>query len=193
MRLSIIIGTKEKQMADFSIAEAKIRILYLVSRVPGISYHLLMNRCIDQLYTDFFTFSRAYEELIAGNLMDREHEDGDSSSAIGGTETLTISAGGKALLDDAMPAINSAVIVNLDASVKELKEELRLASLVTSSKAPTQDGLWKVTLFSDNSGMPFRAEITVKTEAEASELCRAWKTSYGKVPGLIPGLIRDNA
>lgn len=180
-------------MADFSIAEAKIRILYLVSRVPGISYHLLMNRCIDQLYTDFFTFSRAYEELIAGNLMDREYDDGETAPAIGGTETLTISAGGKALLDDAMPALNSAVISNLDASVKELIEEMRLAALVTASKAPTPDGLWKVTLFSDNSGMPFRAEITVKTEAEASELCRAWKTSYGKIPGILPGLIRDNA
>ena len=180
-------------MADFSIAEAKIRILYLVSRVPGISYHLLMNRCIDQLYTDFFTFSRAYEELIAGNLMDREFDEGDAASAVGGTETLTISAGGKALLDDAMPAINSAVIANLDASVKELTEEMHLASLVTSSKVPTSDGFWKVTLFSDNSGMPFRAEMTVRTETEASELCRAWKTSYGKVPGLIPGLIKDNA
>ena len=180
-------------MADFSIAEAKIRILYLVSRVPGISYHLLMNRCIDQLYADFFTFSRAYEELIAGNLMDREYDDGETASAIGGTETLTISAGGKALLDDAMPAINSTVLANLDVSVKELTEEMRLAALVTSSKTPTQDGLWKVTLFSDNSGMPFRAEITVKTEAEASELCRAWKTSYGKIPGAFPDLVKNNA
>lgn len=180
-------------MADFSIAVAKIRILYLVSRVPGISYHLLMNRCIDQLYADFFTFSRAYEELIAGNLMDREFDEGDSSSAIGGTEKLTVSAGGKALLDDAMPALNTAVVLNLDASVKELAEEMRLASLVTSSKTPTPDGLWKVTLFSDNSGMPFRAEITVRSESEASDICRSWKTSYGKVPGLLTGLIRDNS
>ena len=179
-------------MADFSIAEAKIRILYLVSRVPGISYHLLMNRCLDQLYTDFFTFSRAYEELIAGNLMDREYDDGETAPAIGGTETLTISAGGKALLDDAMPAINSTVLANLDTSVKELIEEMRLAALVTSSKAPTPDGFWKVALFSDNSGMPFRAEVTVKTESEASELCRAWKSSYGKIPGLFTRLIRDN-
>lgn len=180
-------------MADFSIAEAKIRILYLVSRVPGISYHMLMNRCLDQLYTDFFTFSRAYEELIAGNLMDRTYDDNTSSSAIGGTETLTISAGGKALLDDAMPAINSTVIANLDASVKELTEEMRLASLVTSSKLPTPEGLWKVTLFSDNNGKPFRAEITVSTEAEASELCRSWKTSYGRVPDLIPDLIKGKS
>lgn len=180
-------------MADFSIAEAKIRILYLVSRVPGVSYHLLMDRCLDQLYTDFFTFSRAYEELIAGNLMDKTMDDSASSSAIGGTETLTISAGGKALLDDAMPAINATVIASLDSSAKELAEEMRLASLVTSSKAPTRDGSWTVTLFSDNNGMPFRAEITVSTEAEATELCRAWKSSYGSIPGILPDLIRKNA
>lgn len=175
-------------MADFSIAEAKIRILYLVSRVPGISYHLLMNRCLDQLYADFFTFSRAYEELIAGNLMDRVFE--DANTAIGGTETLTVSAGGKALLDDAMPAINSTVIANLDASAKELAEEMRLAALVTSSKTPTPEGLWKVTLFSDNQGLPFRCELTVSTETEASELCRAWKTSHGTIPEQLSGLIR---
>lgn len=180
-------------MADFSIAEAKIRILYLVSRVPGISYHLLMNRCLDQLYTDFFTFSRAYEELIAGNLMIKSMDESASASAIGGTETLTISAGGKALLDDAMPAINTTVIASLEESSKELAEEMRIAALVTSSKSPTPEGLWKVTLFSDNNGMPFRAEITVKTEAEASELCRAWKASYGSVPELLPDLIRNKA
>ena len=180
-------------MADFSIAEAKIRILYLVSRVPGVSYHLLMNRCLDQLYTDFFTFSRAYEELIRGNLMDKTMDESASAPAIGGSETLTISAGGKALLDDAMPAINATVIASLEESVKELAEEMRLASLVTSSKLKTPNGLWKVTLFSDNNGMPFRAELTVGSEAEANELCRAWKTSYGKVPGLIPALIKDKA
>ncbi len=178
-------------MADFSIAEAKIRILYLVSRVPGVSYHLLRDRCLDQLYTDFFTFSRAYDELIAGNLMDKTMDDNAPSSAIGGTETLTISAGGKALLDDAMPAINATVIASLESSAKELAEEMRLASLVTSSKAPAPGGLWTVTLFSDNNGMPFRAEITVKTEDEASELCRAWKSSYGNIPGLLPDLIRN--
>jgi len=177
-------------MADFTIAEAKIRILYLVCRVPGISYHLLMNRCLDQLYADFFTFSRAYEELIAGNLMDRTFDDGDSSNAIGGTETLTISAGGKALLDDAMPAINSTVIANLEASAKELAEEMRLAALVTSTKTPTPEGLWKVTLFSDNSGKPFRCELTVGSEDEASELCRAWKASYGSIPSQLSDLIR---
>ncbi|MBE7070959.1 MAG: DUF4364 family protein [Ruminococcaceae bacterium] len=180
-------------MADFTIAEAKIRILYLVSRVPGISYHLLMNRCLDQLYADFFTFSRAYEELIAGNLMDRSFEDADSNAAVGGTETLTISAGGKALLDDAMPAINSTVIANLESSAKELAEEMRLAALVTSSKTPVPGGLWKVSLFSDNKGMPFRCELTVNSEDEASELCRAWKASHGTIPAKLSDLIRKKS
>ena len=92
-----------------------------------------------------------------------------------------------------MPAINSTVIANLDASVRELNEEMRLASQVTSSKQPTPEGLWKVTLFSENNGRPFRAELTCSTESEASELCRAWKTAYGKVPDLIPGLIKDKS
>ena len=48
-------------MSDISIAESKIQILYLVDRAPGVSYHLLMEKCMESLYTDFFTFSRSYE------------------------------------------------------------------------------------------------------------------------------------
>ena len=68
-------------MSEISIAESKIQILYLVDRAPGVSYHLLMEKCMESLYTDFFTFSRAYEELISGNLMDKSSSGAYSGDA----------------------------------------------------------------------------------------------------------------
>ena len=62
-------------MTDLSAADAKVHILYIVGNVPSISYHMLMDKCLSSLYMDFFTFSKAYSELIAGNLMDVTHLD----------------------------------------------------------------------------------------------------------------------
>ena len=83
-------------MSDISIAESKIQILFLVDRAPGVSYHLLMEKCMEMLYSDFFTFSRAYEELIAGNLMDKSKSGEFSGVSVGSTETLTLTDGGRA-------------------------------------------------------------------------------------------------
>ena len=46
-------------MTDLSSADAKIHILYIVGNVPGISYHMLMDKCLSSLYMEFFTFSKA--------------------------------------------------------------------------------------------------------------------------------------
>ena len=85
-------------MSDISIAESKIQILYLVDRAPGVSYNLLMEKCMESLYTDFFTFSRSYEELISGNLMDKSSSEDFTPDAIVSTEKLTLTDGGKAVL-----------------------------------------------------------------------------------------------
>ena len=78
-------------MAGLEIAQAKIHILYIVGNVPGISYHMLMDKCLSSLYMDFFTFSKAYSDLVSGNLDVRaqirellkerkEQEDGQSGT-----------------------------------------------------------------------------------------------------------------
>ena len=46
-------------MADISIAEAKIYILYLVRAVPGISFNMLEENSADSLYMNYFTFNQA--------------------------------------------------------------------------------------------------------------------------------------
>ena len=84
-------------MADISIAEAKIYILYLVRAVPGISFHMLEENSADSLYMNYFTFNQAYDELTAGNLIDKHFEMNGITDALGGTETLSKTAAYRAL------------------------------------------------------------------------------------------------
>ena len=103
-------------MSDISIAESKIQILYLVDRAPGVSYHLLMDKCMESLYTDFFTFSRSYEELISGNLMDKSQSGDFTGEAVGSTENLTLTDGGRAVLNDLISSLSAPLLKHLNAA-----------------------------------------------------------------------------
>lgn len=164
-------------MADFSIAEAKIHILYIVDAVPGVSYHMLMEALINSLYMDFFTFSQAYNELIAGNLMDALSKDTGTGETLGQTEVLNITAGGRAILKDLMPSLNKVVISHLDSVASSLSEQLNQLYTSTANIELTEDGLYSVNLFSDNSGKPFSCVLTVSSSDEAKKICRAWRKS----------------
>ena len=111
-------------MSDISIAESKIQILYLVDRAPGVSYHLLMEKCMESLYTDFFTFSRSYEELISGNLMDKSSSGAFTGDAVGSTENLTLTDGGKAVLNDLLSSLNAPLRARLDEAANAIISEM---------------------------------------------------------------------
>ena len=155
-------------MSDISIAESKIQILYLVDRAPGVSYNLLMEKCMESLYTDFFTFSRSYEELISGNLMDKSSSEDFTPDAIGSTEKLTLTDGGKAVLTDLLPSLSTSLIQNLDNAAEEIRSDMAKTS---------------------GDGRPFTASVTVDDEATALKLCKNWKNSCSKAPGELIRLI----
>ncbi|MCR4689613.1 MAG: DUF4364 family protein [Saccharofermentans sp.] len=161
-------------MADITVVEAKIQILYLVSEAPGVSYHMLMDHCLNSLYSDFFTFSQAYNELIAGNLMDVTGERGLEAEALGGTEKLYITDGGRAVLNDLKPSLNIPLIMHLDSASKELKSEVEESMRANAVVNMAEGGKYTVTLFYENEGLPFNATITCKDEAQAKRISRAW-------------------
>ncbi|MCH4154532.1 MAG: DUF4364 family protein [Saccharofermentans sp.] len=164
-------------MADISIAQAKIHILYLVDAVPGVSYHALMEAVVNSLYADFFTFSQAYNELVAGNLMDVKSEDTGTGEAVGSTEILHVTAGGHAILDDLRPSLNAPVIEHLSAAALQLKETMMSLLTATASYSFQGSDSILIRLSSSNSGMPFTATLTVSSEAQAQKICRAWRKS----------------
>lgn len=167
-------------MADISIAEAKIYILYLVRAVPGISFHMLEENSADSLYMNYFTFNQAYDELTAGNLIDKHFEAGGVTDALGGTETLTITNGGSAMLDEVLPAVRQPLLEHLENVSQKLTDLMNKKISVTSEMSREADGRFKVTLFSDREGKAFRASFMCDSEAEARKLCDAWKNGEDK-------------
>ena len=178
-------------MSDISIAESKIQILYLVDRAPGVSYNLLMEKCMESLYTDFFTFSRAYDELISGNLMDKSNSGEYSGEAVGSVEKLTLTDGGKAVLNDLISSLSMPLLSHLDEAAADILAEMSRNSGTNASMELTEDMKFRVILHCEDNGKPFSATVTVDDEATAVRICKNWKNNCGKVPGEFLKLI-DN-
>lgn len=175
-------------MSDISIAESKIQILYLVDRAPGVSYHLLMEKCMESLYTDFFTFSRSYEELISGNLMDKSSSGAFSGDAVGSTENLTLTDGGRAVLNDLLSTLNAPLRAHLDEAAKEIISEMAENAGISASMELAEDGRFLVNL-SCTGEKPFSASLTVDDEATAEKICKQWKNSCSKASDELIKLI----
>lgn len=168
-------------MSEISIAESKIQILYLVDRAPGVSYHLLMEKCMESLYTDFFTFSRSYEELISGNLMDKSQSGAyTGDSVVGSTENLTLTDGGRAVLKDLISSLNASLIARLDETADGIIEEVSKNSGITATLELTEDNKFRVNLACKGDGKPFSASVTVEDEQTALKICKNWKEKCSK-------------
>ena len=121
-------------MSDISITETKIQILYLVDHAPGVSYHLLMEKCMESLYTDFFTFSRAYEELISGQSHGQEQIRRIYGRCSRFYENLTLTDGGKAVLNDLISSLSAPLLAHLERSCgRDNKDEMSKNSGINAS------------------------------------------------------------
>lgn len=130
-----------------------------------------MDKCLSSLYMDFFTFSKAYQELINGNLMDVTSGENGMGEAIGGTEQLTLSAGGSAILEDVTPSINFEVLQHLDSACTELNIKIRELARFKATSEPSGDGKIKVKLTSDNMNI----ELKCEDPAVASNILGNWR------------------
>lgn len=168
-------------MENISVADAKIHILYLVESAPGVSYQMLMNKCMESLYVDFFAFTQAYEELIAGNLMNKSNSDNGTGEAVGGTETLTITEGGRAVLNDLKGTLNNKFEGYLRQASSELSEELKEISQVTATYEYTSNGKFVVTLKSTKNSQYFETKIEVDSKEQAVEATKAWRSNSSDI------------
>jgi len=158
-----------------NIAESKIHILYIVNKVPGVSYHMLMNAVMESLYLDFFSFGQAYKELVSGNLMDSVPVGTEGGEALGGTELLELTEGGRAILSDLISTINNQTLAHLDSVAEALSEEMIHRAELTASYEPSDIGKYTVKLFCAGDGLPVSVSLTVASEDDAKKICRTWK------------------
>lgn len=169
-----------KDNSSYTKAEAKIHILYLVDKVPGVSYHMLMDSCMKSLYVDFFDFADAYEELISGNLMNKSASQPGSEDALGSTEILTITEGGRAVLSDLIGAMNNNLVGVLDQIAQELKKEQEESKKITGYKAFTGSG-YEVTLTSEADDISTKIKICCDSEEQADLIIRNWRRDSGNI------------
>jgi len=165
-------------MSNSEISDGKIHILYLVKHAPGVSYQMLMDKCLESLYLDFFTFSKCYTELIAGNLLDKEVGDTGTGEVVGSNETLKITRGGEAILEDIESTLNLQTLGYLKKAASELTEEVRIKNSVKAFSAPSgeSDGSHIVTLSTTENGLDFSCSF--KASAEQSEkIVASWRNN----------------
>lgn len=163
-----------------TIAEIKLYILYLVNSAPGVSYQQLMNKCMESLYVDFFGFSDCYKELIDGNLMDKVENDTGTGEVIGSNETLYITDGGLAILNNLIPTINDQTMGFLKKAGKELEDEAKRNRMVTAfidcGEASSE---YIITLKSEQLSFC----LTFRTDSldKAKIVCKKWREKSSEI------------
>ena len=166
-----------------SIAETKIIILYLTDKVPGISYHMLMDGCMKSLYVEFFDFAQAYEELIAGNLMTRSSSELGKTDTLGTTDVLSLTEGGKAVLKDLLGTINSKLAGTLDTIAAELEAKCEDNNSINVVKTPSDNGV----------NVEITVTLTAKDNEEADAIIRNWRSNHIKLTNELRDQLLPNS
>jgi len=178
-------------MSGSEISDGKIHILYLVKNAPGVSYNMLMNKCLESLYLDFFTFSRCYDELIKGNLISKEMADTGTGEVIGSNEILKITRGGTAILEDVENTLNLQTLGYLKKAASELIEQLSETNAVKAFSELTEDNMFRVILISTVKGKEFNATLKVDTREKAESLVQAWRrNSAESIDSFVADLLK---
>lgn len=170
-------------MDNGNTTDSKILILYLVKNAPGVSYQMLMDKCMESLYTDFFVFSQCYNELIAGNLMDKSDVDTGTGEVLGTNETLHITAGGEAILDDVRDFVNPQVMGYLRKAAQELKEALEEQNSVKAFAEPIVDkpGKYLVKLTNTKDNKNFECSFVCESKEEADKILASWRNNSNSI------------
>jgi len=167
-------------MSNSEVSDGKIFILYLVKHAPGVSYQMLMDKCLESLYLDFFNFSRCYNELIAGNLLDREVHDTGTGEVIGSNETIRITRGGEAILEDLLSTLNLQTLGYMNKASGELQEEVRKLNSVKAFSQPDSDGMSLVTLSTTLDCKDFTCSFKVRNE-DVDGVLSVWRSQSGSL------------
>lgn len=170
-------------MSSEESTRAKIIILHLVSDAPGITYHMLMDKCIESLYMDFFTFSQCYNELIAGNMLEKQSEnDGtDSNTADSSEEILFITKGGKAVLDDISGILNNSTKTYLANAKVEIQKLIAERNSIKVSVISEGEFYYAFLSTNDDQGADFETKMRFDNKADAIAACNSWKRKATEV------------
>ena len=112
--------------------------------------------------------------------MNKSRSGAYTGEAVGSTENLTLTEGGKAVLNDLVSSLNGTLLAHLDEAASEIISEMAKNSGINASVELTEDRKFLVTLSYEGDGKPFSATVTVDDEATAVKICKNWKKNCKK-------------
>lgn len=158
-------------------AQAKIIILHIVSDVPGVTYHYLMEKCLDSLTMDFFLFSDCLKELASSNLLNITSEtDGTGAITASSSENIVfITKSGSAVLEDLKQALSSSTKNYLKDAKDELIKAMNVRNRIRSYVEVIDNTIYATLTINDEDEVCFKTQIKCDSQEDAAILCSKWR------------------
>lgn len=173
------------------LPNAKLILLYILWKVPGIPSSELMDQAIQSLYMDYFLFIQAKEDLKRDHLMLEAVRKGETrlDAARRPIELCDLSPEGETVLTRLLPTMSSGVLAYLTAATADKLRETRREASVLAGYAPDANGTYLVRLvLSDGARTTADLSLFAPDEKTAANMCRRWKESTA---GVYTSLIKD--
>lgn len=178
-------------MPNTDLPNAKLILLYILSKVPGIPSSELMSLAIQSLYMDYFLYMQAKEELKRDHLMLEAVRKGETrlDAESRPIELCDISPEGTTVLTRLLPTMSSGILSYLTDATSDKLRDTRRESSVLAGYSPDANGAYLVRLvLSDGARTTADLKLYAPDEKTAENMCRRWKVSTADV---YTSLIKD--
>jgi hypothetical protein len=182
-------------MANTDLPNAKIIILYILSKVSSIPSSKLMDCAVESLYMDYFLFSQAKKELLDQHLMTEGERKGEMRKDASGKTVLScdITPEGSEILNRLLPSVPAGIRAYLSSASKSWRHDAKESQSVYAEYSPNDEGTWEVDLrLIENGATTFSLNWNAPSEEAAERTCRRWKEATAKSYVEIIRLLSEN-
>lgn len=156
----------------------KIIILYILSRIPGITVAELTSLSLDTCYMNYFSFATAFEDLCDNKLVTKSQRKNEQCLDANNKPVVRCdnTAGGIEILNKLRHVIPDNIHMFLTESAKNWEKLSKRASETISKYDPDLYGGYTVTLkLSDGIKDTVLLQLSVPTKEMAARICENWK------------------
>lgn len=169
-------------MSTSETVNNKMILLYIAGLREGLTQQELMTVALDTLYLDYFSFSKALEQLLIDNLLHKAQRKGEKQTDANGEPVyrFSITTAGRQVLNQLESSVPIPVQRNIHATLNRFTDAARKEQEVTAEyRASTIRG-WQVDLaIRDQDLIIFSTGINVPQEEMAQAICATWLQSAG--------------
>lgn len=159
-------------------ARNQIIILYIVSRIPGITVGELTAIALDTCYMNYFDFATILDSLAKNSFLSRSVRKGEEQKDADGNPVsrCDITAGGQEILNRLQHTIPEHIRTFLSNTSKSWEKTARKNIEVRSSFDPDFFGGYQVKLLlSDGTKDLVSLRLSIPTKELAVKICEKWK------------------